>query len=396
MQNIPLFGASATLTSPPALTVTSGYFPLQYLPAENLNYYLNGATQSIQEWVNLITLAGLTPGTSQQGWAAISGLIAGRPLSFFTGLIAGATGTGLLVLATSPTLVTPTIGVATATSLNKVTITAPATSATLTVADGKTLSTSQNAVFQGAAGATLDLPALVSGGQQGLAMAWVSTTSFSVGTGSIGNSTFVNTLTLLASTTKTTSAWAVGSASGGLDTGAIAANTWYAVFLIKRIDTNVVDVLFSLSDTAPTLPTNYTLFRRVGWVLTDGSSQFVKFFQVGRQFWWDVKFSELNEVTPASTNRILVTARAPKSSIAIMSVSYRAAGQNFMDVGWTILTDAAASATNFVVATNTSGNNGSCQMQVPIDTSRQFYYRVTTVAGPATVSATTDAFIDNL
>lgn len=49
------------------------------------------------------------------------------------------TGTGALVHATSPTLTTPTIGVATATSVNKVTITAPATSATLTVADGKTL-----------------------------------------------------------------------------------------------------------------------------------------------------------------------------------------------------------------------------------------------------------------
>lgn len=47
-------------------------------------------------------------------------------------------GSGSLVFSTSPTLVTPTIGVATATSVNKVTITAPATSATLTVPDGVT------------------------------------------------------------------------------------------------------------------------------------------------------------------------------------------------------------------------------------------------------------------
>lgn len=39
----------------------------------------------------------------------------------------------------SPTLVTPTLGVATATSINKVAITAPATSATLTIPDGVTL-----------------------------------------------------------------------------------------------------------------------------------------------------------------------------------------------------------------------------------------------------------------
>ena len=41
------------------------------------------------------------------------------------------TGSGSIVLATSPTLVTPTIGVATATSINKVALTAPTTAATL-------------------------------------------------------------------------------------------------------------------------------------------------------------------------------------------------------------------------------------------------------------------------
>jgi len=52
------------------------------------------------------------------------------------------TGSGAAVFATSPTLTTPTIGVATATSVNKVAITAPATSATLTLADGSTLALS--------------------------------------------------------------------------------------------------------------------------------------------------------------------------------------------------------------------------------------------------------------
>lgn len=42
----------------------------------------------------------------------------------------------------SPTFTTPSLGVATATSINKVTITAPATSSTLTVVDGSTLATS--------------------------------------------------------------------------------------------------------------------------------------------------------------------------------------------------------------------------------------------------------------
>lgn len=49
------------------------------------------------------------------------------------------TGTSGYVRSTSPTLVTPILGVASATTVNKVTITAPATGSTLTIADGKTL-----------------------------------------------------------------------------------------------------------------------------------------------------------------------------------------------------------------------------------------------------------------
>ena len=70
------------------------------------------------------------------------------------------TGSGALVFATSPALVTPTLGVASATSINKLTITAPATSATLTVADGKTLTVSNTLTLAGASdGLTGTIPA---------------------------------------------------------------------------------------------------------------------------------------------------------------------------------------------------------------------------------------------
>ena len=55
--------------------------------------------------------------------------------------ISDETGTGVLVFSNTPTLVTPVLGVATATSINKLTITAPTTSATLSLADGSTLGT---------------------------------------------------------------------------------------------------------------------------------------------------------------------------------------------------------------------------------------------------------------
>ena len=60
---------------------------------------------------------------------------------------------------TSPTLVTPTLGVATATSVNKVVITAPATSATLTLANGKTLTVNNTITFSGTDATTMTFPA---------------------------------------------------------------------------------------------------------------------------------------------------------------------------------------------------------------------------------------------
>jgi len=54
--------------------------------------------------------------------------------------------------------------------------------------------------------------------------------------------------------------------ANGLDTGVIANNTWYAVWVIYDPTTPTVAGLLSLSGTAPTLPTGYTFKARVGWV----------------------------------------------------------------------------------------------------------------------------------
>ena len=67
------------------------------------------------------------------------------------------TGVGSNVLAESPSLSTPSLGVATAASVNKVTVTQPATGSTLTIADGKTLSTSATITLAGTDGKTFTL-----------------------------------------------------------------------------------------------------------------------------------------------------------------------------------------------------------------------------------------------
>ncbi|MDH5452225.1 MAG: hypothetical protein OEX14_02625 [Paracoccaceae bacterium] len=96
-------------------------------------------------------------------------------------------------------------------------------------------------------------------------------------------------------------AWAVGTNQGGLDTGVVAADLWYYVWLIRRSDTGVVDGLFSLSPTAPTMPTNYDQKRRIGAVFT-GSGQIRTFKQRGSMFaWMDRPFRVSSTLNPGVT-----------------------------------------------------------------------------------------------
>ncbi len=67
------------------------------------------------------------------------------------------------------------------------------------------------------------------------------------------------------------------SGAGGLDTGAVAASTWYYVWVIAQpsgittYGTGTVSCMFSISATAPTMPSGYTYKARVGAIPTDAS-----------------------------------------------------------------------------------------------------------------------------
>ncbi len=69
--------------------------------------------------------------------------------------LSGQSGTGSFAGSTSPSFTTPILGVATATSVNKLTITAPATSATLAIADGKVFTASNTMTQTASDGAAI-------------------------------------------------------------------------------------------------------------------------------------------------------------------------------------------------------------------------------------------------
>ena len=88
------------------------------------------------------------------------------------------------------------------------------------------------------------------------------------------------------------SAWSAGVGSsgspvGGLDSGSVAASTWYNVFVISKAD-GTADVIFSTASSSigPSLPTGFLYWRRVWSIYTRLISAIFEFDQWGDLCLW--------------------------------------------------------------------------------------------------------------
>jgi len=127
-----------------------------------------------------------------------------------------------------------------------------------------------------------------------------ATNDIDVAIGEARDSTNAVDITLASALTKRLdAAWSVGTNQGGLDTGSIASTT-YHLWLIKRSDTGVVDVLFSTSASAPVMPTNYDYKWRIGSIMRE-SGVIVPFNQDGDDFTRDVPIASVNATNPGTS-----------------------------------------------------------------------------------------------
>jgi len=112
-----------------------------------------------------------------------------------------------------------------------------------------------------------------------------------------------------------------GTGNHGLDTGSVAASTWYHVFLIWGSGIGT-DILLSTSATSPTMPSGYTLKRRLGSIRTNSSSQIIAFSQNGDELLWDAIPFDVN-VSNLGTTATAFTLSVPTGVkvYAILSVA---------------------------------------------------------------------------
>ncbi len=146
----------------------------------------------------------------------------------------------------------------------------------------------------------------------GLALAYATTTTITMAAGAASDSTNVDDIVLSESVTNTITS--VGA--NGVDIAVAILDKFYAVYVIGD-STGYRDTasLLSLSSTAPSLPFGYDMFRRVGYVLTDGSAHVLKFYQYGlnedRVMYYDVGISELSGGSSATFAAIDLATSVP-------------------------------------------------------------------------------------
>jgi hypothetical protein len=162
------------------------------------------------------------------------------------------------------------------------------------------------------------------------------------------------------------SAWASGAGSsgspkGGLDTGSVAANTWYHVFLIYG--TSGTDVLFTKYNSSgaalptPTLPSGYTYYRRIGSILTDGSSNVLAFTQVGHWFWWAIQHGEVSGSSAVSMTALALN-YVPPNVYSMPNLSAAAVGTAGYSPMMTLANGNYASGNPFLFTIYTTTLNG--------------------------------------
>ena len=209
-------------------------------------------------------------------------------------------------------------------------------------------------------------PTLVPGFINGLTLSTAGGSgTMTIAAGVANDSTNTVLMNLASAISKTTSSWAVGTGNGGIDTGAIANTTWYHFYQIERVDTGVVDVIFSLSASAPTLPANYTIYRRIGSGRTDGSAHWLLFTQTGDTFIWSAAVIDVNAIA-TTASRVATTLTVPTGVVVQALFRARVApGAGGASVELPSLTEAdvapAAGVSDLVSLSTSTGQDGAFQ-----------------------------------
>lgn len=143
-------------------------------------------------------------------------------------------------------------------------------------------------------------------------ISWVTDTTLSIAVSQERDSTNAYDLSTSAATTINMAT----NGLNGLDTGSIAASTWYYIFAIgDSLNYKTHGFIVSTSSTAPTLPLGYDAIKLIGYWRTDVSVHLIKGYTIGngsqRTFFYDAQIEVLTAGTASTYAAVDLSGAVP-------------------------------------------------------------------------------------
>lgn len=183
--------------------------------------------------------------------------------------------------------------------------------------------------------------------------------------------------------------WVAGDDAGGFPSGlTLAIDTWYHIGIVDKTD-GTIDAGFDTSPVFTNLLTDTggTRYRRLGSVLTDGTSNIVAFTHAGPYWFWNNPPFDVN-VTNQGTSALTRTLQVPPdfNVMALLNVAIQHAGDTlhvyfrFPSVDDEASSAAAAPLCQVGHTTGSTGERSIAMVQVMTDTAKQITTRGNTTS----------------
>lgn len=165
--------------------------------------------------------------------------------------------------------------------------------------------------------------------------------------------------------------------ANGLQSGSLANNTWYYVWIIAKADNTTAS--FVSTSLSPTLPSGYTVKRLVGFAKTDGSAHFITYSQNGNEWLWKAPLEDYN-ATPGVTTAVSIALTVPSNlkvnALCMVQGDY-AATAAYIYVSSVDQPDVAAGSTNYNAFVNSNNFYFFSQFNLRTDASGNIRVRCT-------------------
>lgn len=170
------------------------------------------------------------------------------------------------------------------------------------------------------------------------------------------------------------------SGAGGLDTGTVAASTWYAILVINGTGGTAYMATKETAGSAisPTLPSGFTVFRYIGSVRFNASTDLLAFTQSGQQFRWGVNVVDLSAST-GETTETAITLTVPLGivtfPIGVVFIEPSVVGDELL-----VFPGTSTAFDSVTVGPVTSHFSGVSQIRTTTNTSGQVSWQTTTAS----------------